>query len=314
MVNFMKKIPGGLLLVPMFVSALINTIFPNAFSRIGGVSNAFFGPPAVAFCVGMISFVSATMLNLNSISKIIKKEGVLYLVKILICIGFAFLLFYFFGEKGFLGISTMAIIIAFCSTNPALFLALISDYGEEGEEVAFGLAGIICIPAFPMLVYSLSKQTQIDWMPVISILIPIIAGMVLGNLDKGFKEFCAPAISILTPFFGFSLGSSINLLAALQNGISGLVLTALFYLCILSVLYFVERIILRSNGIASIAVTSVAGLSVAVPSMIAALDHSVKTFAETATAQIAFATLLTSIITPILVSLQAKASGIKKRK
>ncbi|MBG9988002.1 2-keto-3-deoxygluconate permease [Aerococcaceae bacterium DSM 111176] len=39
MVNFMKKIPAGMLLVPMVISALINTLNPEFF-HIGGITEA----------------------------------------------------------------------------------------------------------------------------------------------------------------------------------------------------------------------------------------------------------------------------------
>lgn len=37
--KLMKKIPGGTLLVPMMISAIIHTFFPNLFN-IGGVTEA----------------------------------------------------------------------------------------------------------------------------------------------------------------------------------------------------------------------------------------------------------------------------------
>lgn len=39
--KLMKKIPGGTLLVPMMISAIIHTFFPNLFN-IGGVTEALF--------------------------------------------------------------------------------------------------------------------------------------------------------------------------------------------------------------------------------------------------------------------------------
>lgn len=74
----------------------------------------------------------------------------------------------------------------------------------------------------------------------------------------------------------------------------------------LPILYFVERVILRENGMAAIAITSVAGLSVAIPNMIAAIPAAGVSpeFAATATSQIAFATLLSSIITPLLAKMR----------
>lgn len=36
--GFMKKIPGGILVVPLLIGAVINTVFPNLFSSLGGMT------------------------------------------------------------------------------------------------------------------------------------------------------------------------------------------------------------------------------------------------------------------------------------
>lgn len=41
MLKFMKKIPGGLLLIPMLISAIFYTFLPNFFN-VGTVSGTFF--------------------------------------------------------------------------------------------------------------------------------------------------------------------------------------------------------------------------------------------------------------------------------
>lgn len=37
-----------------------------------------------------------------------------------------------------------------------------------------------------MLIYAISGQGEIQWMPIISTILPLILGMILGNLDKDF--------------------------------------------------------------------------------------------------------------------------------
>lgn len=57
MFNFIKKIPAGLLLVPMLLSALVNTFTPGLFN-IGGVSEAFFTSAGTNYIIGAICFCS----------------------------------------------------------------------------------------------------------------------------------------------------------------------------------------------------------------------------------------------------------------
>ena len=42
-----------------------------------------------------------------------------------------------------------------------------------------------------MFIYGLMSPTEIDFMPIISTLIPLISGIVIGNLDKELGKFLA---------------------------------------------------------------------------------------------------------------------------
>ena len=48
--------------------------------------------------------------------------------------------------------------------------------------------------------------------------------MILGNLDKSFSDFLAPAGPILIPFVGLTLGAGIDLSAVIKGGPSGVLL------------------------------------------------------------------------------------------
>ncbi|MGX7092228.1 2-keto-3-deoxygluconate permease [Hutsoniella sourekii] len=300
MYKFMKKFPGGLLLVPMLVAAVVNTLAPNFFANLGGVSEALFTTKGINYVVGATCFCSGATLNVRSLGNILKKQGTMILVKTLICVVAGFLYIKFFGQSGILGISAIAFVTVLCSSNPSLYLALEQDYGTPEDVSAFGLMGLICVPAYPMLVFSVAQSSPIDWTPIISTLIPIIFGMVVGNLDKDMAEFFKPGVVVLTPFMGWAFGVGINLIEAVQAGFQGIVITAMFYIFLLPALYLFERRVLKMDGITSIAMTSVAGMSVSVPSLVAATNSAVEPYVSSAVAQIAFAVVLTSIITPIL--------------
>lgn len=64
MLKFMKKIPGGLLLIPMLISAIFYTFFPNFFN-VGTVSGTFFTKKGINYILGLICFLSATSLDLK---------------------------------------------------------------------------------------------------------------------------------------------------------------------------------------------------------------------------------------------------------
>ena len=85
MYNFMKKFPGGLLLVPMLLSAVVNTNVTNLF-RISCMSQALFTTDGLNYVIGLTCFCSGAGLNIHRIGKVLKKQGVLLLTKIIICV------------------------------------------------------------------------------------------------------------------------------------------------------------------------------------------------------------------------------------
>lgn len=210
------------------------------------------------------------MLDLKSFAKVIKRKKLLFVLAENFALFVRFFSNEIFGAGGIFGVSILAIVITLCSINRHFFWRLSSDYGDEEEKAAFGLVGLLCVPAFPMVVFSIVRGTPIDWMPVISILIPMVLGAVFSNLDPKVFLFIfthclinlLPGVSVLAPFFGFTSGSGINLVQAFSNSLSGIALTVIFYLAMLPILYFVERVIFKKDD--GIVAASVAGLSVAV--------------------------------------------------
>lgn len=312
MLKFMRKIPGGLLLVPMLISALINTFAPGFFAQFGGLTEALFTTKGINYIVAMVCFCSATLLDLRSIGKVLKKQGTLLVVKIILCLVFSFAFMNLFSLQGIAGISAITFVVAICSVNPSLYLALVSDYGVEIDKAAFGLTGLLCVPAFPIFVFSITQGGGINWIPILSTLIPIAAGLVIGNLDKDMAKMFSSALGVLTPFMGWSFGAGINIIEALKAGPQGILITVVFYILLLPIMYFVETKLLKESGISTLGMSSIAGMSVAVPSILAFNSPQYVPFVSIATAQIAFGVLLTSTLTPILTQWIAKKKAIPK--
>lgn len=87
---------------------------------------------------------------------------------------------------------------------------------------------------------------------------------------------------------------------AFRSALTGTILVVVFYVLLLPVMYATARYFLKDDGLGSIAVTSVAGMSVSVPAVLIATNPEVSEFVAPATAPIAFAVVITSIITPFL--------------
>lgn len=127
-----------------------------------------------------------------------------------------------------------------------------------------------------------------------------MAGIIVGNLDKNFAKLFAPAVGPLIPFMGWIFGSTVNIFDALKSGLTGTILVIVFYVAMLPLLFATEKFVLKDDGLATIAVSSVAGMSVSVPAVLLTTNPEIAEYVGSATAQIAFAVVVTSALTPFL--------------
>lgn len=295
-----KKIPGGLLIVPMMLAAIVNTVFPQFF-QMGDPTTALFTSKGTMVLIGMILLVSGTQLNLRKLPVTLKRAGMHCLARVLIAWLFGWAFVQWFGVEGFGGISAVAFIAVLTSCNPGLYLALMNSYGDDVDRAAFGILNLIAVPVIPVMILNSASGVGIDYLSVLATLVPFLIGILLGNLDGNIQKMFAPGTVILLPFLGTSFGSNIDLSVAFRSSLSGLLVTLLFFILCLLPLIMIDRVLLKRPGYAAAATCSVAGLSMVVPSMAAGFNPAYAPYVEPAIAQIAFAVILTSITVPYVV-------------
>lgn len=298
MVKFMRSIPAGTFLVPMLLSALLFTISPGLL-QIGGVTEAFLGGGNMNFVIGLISFCSGIGIELKSLIQLLKRHGVLFVAKLILSVALGLGYVALFGQEGIFGISAVAFIITITSVNAALYVSLVDDFGTPIDKAAFGLISIFSIPVVPVLVYSLQGTAGIDLSPVINILIPLVIGIILGNLDPNFRDIFSGGVSLLIPVIGWKIGQTLNLMNALQEVFIGLVLAIIFYV-VMSPLVLVDTKLLKNDGLVPISMTAVAAFSSSFPAIIAQTNPELQPYVTSATAQILAVSLITAIVTPML--------------
>jgi len=260
--------------------------------------------------IGAICFCSGTGIDLRKIGYALKRQGVLLLVKFGIGVVLSLLFISLFGQTGILGINALAFTIVICSINPAVYLSIMQQYGNEQDTAVYGVTGLFSIAAVPMIVYGIASGGAINWMPVISTLVPMLAGVILGNIDSNFKSFFMPALPALTFLMGWNLGYGLNLIEALNSGFGGIILTVLFYI-ISGSLVLVDRVVLRNDGTVGATFMTVAGLSVSTAGILGSIYPDVlEPFVTSAASQVLMAVVVTSIITPFIV---AKLSNYKNK-
>lgn len=206
MVKKLQKLPAGLFLVPMIISMIVYTIAPNLMMT-GGMIQTLFSGEDVGFIVAALTFYSGTSLNFKRLIRILKRHGVILVAKGVGSIALSLLYIWFFGQSGIFGVSALAFVVAISSVNPAVYMSTVDVYGDDDDPAAYGLTGLFSLPLFPIIVFSIvagSTGGGMDWTPVFTTLIPLVAGMILGNIDTDFATVFTPGIGAILPLLGWN--------------------------------------------------------------------------------------------------------------
>lgn len=295
-----KKIPGGMMVVPLLLGATVNTFFPQFF-ELGGFTEALFKSGASAILAAFL-FANGAQISVKQAGKPLYKGMVLLVVKLLLGGLLGVLVNALFGPMGLLGITPLAIIAALTNSNGGLFAALGGQYGDATDV---GVVSIIALndgPFLTMLVLGATGIASVPFTALVATLVPILLGFVLGNLDDDIRVFLKPATSILIPFFAFPLGAGLNFSQLVTAGVSGIILGILVTVVTGFGGYYAYKLIKADHPYVGAAIGTTAGNAVGTPAALAAVDPSISEIAGVATAQVAAAIIVTAILTPLLVS------------
>ena len=309
--KFLKKIPAGMMVVPMLLGAFINTFFPQI-TGIGSFTTAIFTSAGANTAIGIQLFCLGTTLRFREIGGVVKRGGVLLISKFIIGAAIGIGVGKICGPEGLLGLSALAIISAVTNSNGSVYLALMNSYGDTVDQAAMPLLAINDGPMLTMIAMGAGGLADIPFMALVAAIGPILVGMILGNIDKNLSDFLAPAGSILLPFVGFCLGSGMNLTNIAKGGVQGILLGLITCLIGGAFIVLCDRFVSRRPGYAGWAVATTAGNAVAVPAVIAAADPTWAPWADIATSQVAASAILTAILVPLITSWWAKKYGCPK--
>ena len=286
------------MVVPLFIGMVLNTFFPDLL-RIGGFTQALTGVgyPTV---LGMYLFTVGTKMTVRAAPKMLMRGFGILTAKVGVATIFALAVARLF-DGNVLGLSTLAVMVAMSDTNGGMFLALTSVMGTKEDSGTYVVQSIETGPFLTMLIFVGTGLAVIPYLTMISVIAPIVAGAILGNLDEDMKKFFGSHEAIIVPFMAFTLGQTINLSAVVTAGIPGVVLGVTVVIVTGFVCIVADRL-LGGTGVAGAAASSTAGNSAAVPQAVALADTSFAPIAGAATVQVAASVIVTAILTPLLTS------------
>ncbi|WP_458120963.1 2-keto-3-deoxygluconate transporter [Paenibacillus sp. Z6-24] len=310
------KIPGGMMLVPLFIGALVHTFTPGAGEYFGSFTKGLMTGTVPILAVWF--FCMGASIDIRATGTVLRKSGTLVLTKIAVAWVVAMIAAQFLPAGGvqtgfFAGLSVLALIAAMDMTNGGLYASIMQQYGTKEEAGAFVLMSLESGPLVTMLILGSTGLAVFEPHAFIGAVLPFLVGFLLGNLDHDLRSYFGKATQTLIPFFGFALGCTIDLSVIVQTGMLGILLGVAVIIVTGIPLILADRFIGGGNGTAGLAASSTAGAAVANPVIVASMKPEFLPAAQSATALVAASVIVTSILVPILTAYWAKHMNKKRQ-
>lgn len=305
-----QKVPGGLMVVPLLLGAVINTFFPSAL-EIGGFTTGLFKTGATTL-IALFCLCNGAQIRVKQAGTPLVKGVLLTLIKFILGAGIGWLIGKTVGINGILGITPLAIIAAMTNSNGGLFAALAGQYGDASDVGAVSILSINDGPFFTMVALGATGLASIPFISLVACIVPIFIGFLLGNLDEDLRELLSKGTVVLIPFFAFPLGAGLNFKQIATAGIPGIILGVCVTLITGLGGYFVMKLMRSKHPEAGAAIGTTAGNAVATPESVAVADPALAAVAAVATVQVAAAIIVTAICCPILVNILSKRENKKR--
>jgi 2-keto-3-deoxygluconate permease len=291
-------VPGGMMVVPLFLGMALNTFAPDLL-KIGGFTQALTGVgyPTV---LGMYLFTVGTKMTVTAAPRMMVRGFGIMLAKVGTATALALTVEKLFGGS-VMGLSTLAVMVAMSDTNGGMFLALTSVMGSKDDAGTYVPQSIETGPFLTMLIFVGTGLAVIPWLTMVSVIAPIAVGAILGNLDDDIRQFFGSHEPIIVPFMAFTLGQTINLRSVVTAGMPGVLLGVTVLVLTGAVCIIADRL-LGGTGVAGAAASSTAGNSAAVPQAVALADPAYAAVAAAATVQVTASVIVTAMLTPLLTS------------
>jgi len=302
------RVPGGMMIVPLFSGALITTLWPGAGQYFGSFTGALFTGALPILAVVYVCLGST--IDLRRTPEIIRKGGALFTGKVLTGVLMGVVFGRLLGElpvtSGFFaGLSTLAIVAAINDTNGGLYMALMNQFGKPRDVAAYSIMSIESGPFLTMVTLGVAGLSAFPWPTLAGAILPLVVGIALGSLDVELRVLFGRAVPALIPFFAFALGAGINLTTVWRAGLIGIVI-GLGVIAISGLVLVIADRLTGGTGLAGIAAASTAANAAAVPAIVAAANPAYSQAAKSATVLVAASVVVTAVLTPLITAWWAR--------
>lgn len=303
-----ERVPGGMMVVPLLIGAVITTFFPDTPKFFGSFTGALFSGALTILAVFYVCMGAS--IDFRATPYIVKKGGTLLIVKVGIAVILGVIFGRILGETPvtsgmFAGISTLAIVAAMNDTNGGLYMALMGQYGRPRDVGAYTIMTLESGPFLTMVTLGVAGLSAFPWQTLVGAILPLVAGMIIGNLDREMRDFLSRAVPVMIPFFAFALGTGLDLSKVWQAGLLGLAM-GVGVVVVTGIPMFLADRLTGGTGVAGVAAASTAGNAAAVPAIVAAANPAYAAAAGPATILIAACVVVTAILTPLVTAWVAR--------
>ena len=303
-----ERVPGGLMVVPLLLGAIFKTFVPGTADYFGSFTKALFIAPLTVLAIFYVCM--GTTIELRATPYILKKGGTLLITKILCGVIAGIVLGRLLGDKPvgagpFLGLSTLAVVAAMNDTNGGLYMALMGKYGRPKDVGAYSVMTLESGPLLTMLTLGVAGLSFFKWQDLAGAILPLLFGIIIGNLDPECRKYFGKAAPPLIPFFAFALGFTLDLHNLLNAGLLGIFL-GLGVVAVTGLALFLADRLTGGNGVAGLSAASTAGNAAGVPALVAAANPAYTEAAKSATVLVAASVVITAIVVPLVTAWWAK--------
>lgn len=297
--KLINKVPGGTIIIPLLAALLINTFFPELLT-IGGPTTALF-KEGNSTIMGIFLIICGSQIDMKKAGNTLYKGGILFLLKVLggIVIGFAVNAIW--GPLGVLGLTPFALITGLTNSNSSLYVAMAGEYGNSTDTGGVSILSINDGPFITMLAMGVTGLANIPWQQLVGTIIPLIIGVVWGNLDEEFRTLAVRSQTFVVIWMSFTIGANSNIGTIITAGFQGIWLSVFSILLGIAIM-FIYNFFLKKKTPLGILMGTVAANSALTPAIVAQADPSLQPYVDSATAQTATASIITMIAIPILLS------------